>query len=52
MHGIKKVRGDATDDITIETISQNLDIDVAPYDIERTHRIGHRDSMEGNHVQF
>ena len=40
VHGIKEVRSEATDDIIIETISQNLDIDIAPHDIERSHRIG------------
>ena len=40
VHGIKEVRGKATDDIIIETISQNLDIDIALYDIGRSHRIG------------
>ena len=32
--------GETTDDIIIETISQNLDIDIAPHDIKRSHRIG------------
>ena len=40
VHGIKEVRGEATDDIVIETISQNLYLDIAPHDTERTHRIG------------
>ena len=40
VHGIKEVRSEATDDIIIETISQNLDIDIAPHDLERSHRIG------------
>ena len=40
VHGIKEVRGEVTDDVIIETISQNLDIDIAPHDIERSHRIG------------
>ena len=40
VHGIKEVRGKKTDDIIIETISQNLDIDIAPYVIGRSHRIG------------
>ena len=40
VHRIKEIRGEATDDIIIETISQNLDIDNAPHDIERSHRIG------------
>ena len=38
VHGIKEVRGKATDDIIIETISQNLDIDIAPHNIKRSHR--------------
>ena len=40
VHGIKEIRSEATDDIIIETISQNLDIDNAPHDIGRSHRIG------------
>ena len=36
---IKEVRDEATDDIILETISQNLDIDIAPHDIERSYRI-------------
>ena len=39
VHGIKEVRGEAADNIIIETISQNLDIDVAPHDTERSNRI-------------
>ena len=34
------MRGEATDGIAIETIFQNLKIDIAPQDIERSHRIG------------
>ena len=37
VHRIKELRGKATDDIIIKTISQNLDIDIAPYDIERSY---------------
>ena len=36
---IKEVKSEAKDDITIETISQNLDIDITPHDKERSHRI-------------
>ena len=39
-HGIKEVRGETMDDIIIEIISQNLDIDIVPHDIERSHKIG------------
>ena len=39
VHGIKEVRGQVTDDMIIEITSQNLDIDIAPHDIERSHRI-------------
>ena len=40
VHRIKEVRGEATDDIIIETINQNLDIDIPPHDIEISHRFG------------
>ena len=40
VHGIKEVREEATDDMIIETISKNLDIDITPHDIERSHRVG------------
>ena len=40
VYQIKEVRGEATDDIIIETISHNLNIDIAPNDIEKSHRIG------------
>ena len=39
VHRIKELRGKATDDIIIKTISQNLNIDIAPHDIERSYRI-------------
>ena len=40
VHRIKEVRGEATDDIIIDTINQNLDVDIPPHDIERSHRFG------------
>ena len=40
MLGTKEVRGETTDDIIIETIRQNMDIDIAPHDTERSDRIG------------
>ena len=43
------------DDIIIETINQNLDIDIAPHDIERTHGISqsaNQGILEKNHVQL
>ena len=39
LHGIKEIRGKGMDDIIVETISQNLDTDNAPHDIEKSHRI-------------
>ena len=41
VHGIKEVRGEATDDtINIKTIIQNLNMEIAPNNKERSHRIG------------
>ena len=40
VYRIKEVRGEATADIIIETTGQNLNIDIAPNDIEKSHRIG------------
>ena len=40
LHGIKEVTGKGKDDIIIETISRNLDIDIAPHKKGRSHRIG------------
>ena len=37
---MKVVRSEATDYIIIKTIMQNLKFDIAPNDIERSHRIG------------
>ena len=38
LYGIKEIRGKGMD-IIIETICQNLDIDNAPHDKEKSHRI-------------
>ena len=39
VHRIKEVSVEATDDIIIKTIRQNVDIDIPPHVIERSHRI-------------
>lgn len=40
VHEIKEARGETTDDITIKTMSQNLDNYIAPHNIEKNHRTG------------
>ena len=40
VYGFKKVMGEEKNDIINEIKSENLDIDIAPHDIERSHRIG------------
>ena len=40
VHGIKEVTSAAKDDTIIETVIQNMNIEIAPNDIERSHRNG------------
>ena len=39
-HGIKEEKGESTDSIVINTVKEEMDIEILPNDLDRSHRIG------------
>lgn len=40
LHGVPEMKGEKTDDVFRKAISENLNIDIAPCEIDRSHRLG------------
>ena len=40
IHGVKEIQNEDTNEVVINKIKSEMDLDISPGDIDRTHRIG------------
>ena len=40
LHGVRELEGENTNDVTMKTIKEEIDIDIREEDLDRTHRVG------------
>ena len=47
LHGVKEIKDENTDEVTIKTLSEEMNIDISHEDLHRTHRTGKTDRNDG-----
>ena len=47
LHSMKETKDENTNEVTIKTLSEEINIDISPEDLERKHRIGKTDRNGG-----
>ena len=52
IHGLQEEKNESTDDKVLKLFREELNEDALLVDLDRTHRIGKKDTQTANHVQL
>ena len=52
IHGLKEEKNESTDDRVLKLFRKELNEDVLLVDLDRTHRIGKKETQTANHIQL